>query len=239
MKRDSMNGLQGHLKKKPQTSAAWSQWKASPTDTNFAAVFEEVKPIIDSAMTSFAGRDESLRTRAHILTAEAIQSWDPKAGAALKTHVYSRLQRLQRFRSERGAAVRIPENVETDKRMVARFISEYQDRQGVAPDLDEIIDGTSISKKRIMRTWTREYPEGSHSMDKGDLQAIKGKADVWRDYVYHDLDARGKKVFELTTGYNGSEIIPKTEIARRLQITPAAVSLRVNQIIRQLEMATE
>lgn len=234
-----MNGLQGHLKKKTQTSEAWSQWKASPTDTNYAAVFEEVKPIIDSAMTSFAGGDNSLRTRAHILTAEAIQSWDPKAGAALRSHVYSRLQRLQRVRAERGAAVRIPENVETDKRMVARFISEYRDKQGVDPDLDEIIDGTSISKKRIMRTRTREYPEGSQSTDKGDLPATKGKADVWRDYVYHDLDARGKKVFELTTGYNGSKIVSKTEIARRLQITPAAVSLRVNQIIRQLEMATE
>ena len=208
-----MSELQGHLKKKTQTSAAWSQWKASPTDTNYAAVFEEVKPVIESAMTSFAGGEKALRTRAHILTAEAIQSWDPKAGAALRSHVYSRLQRLQRFRSERGVAVRIPENVETD--------------------------GTSISKKRIMRTRTREHPEGVRNTDKGDLPATKDKADVWRDYVYHDLDARGKKVFELTTGYNESEIVSKTEIARRLQITPAAVSLRVNQIIRQLEMATE
>jgi len=234
-----MNELKGHLKKKTQTSAAWTQWKASPTDTNFAAVFEEVKPVIDSAMTSFAGGDKSLRTRAHILTSEAIQSWDPKAGAALRSHVYSRLQRLQRVRAERGAAVRIPENVETDKRAVARFTAEYRDKQGVDPDLDEITDGTAISKRRIMRTQTREYPEGTQSTDKGDLRATKDKADVWRDYVYHDLDARGKKVFELTTGYNGSEIVPKTEIARRLQITPAAVSLRVNQIIRQLEMATE
>jgi DNA-directed RNA polymerase specialized sigma subunit len=233
-----MNELQGHLKKKPHTSAAWAQWKDAPTDANYAAVFDEVKPIIDSAMTSFAGGDKSLRTRANILTAEAIRSWDPKAGAALRSHVYSRLQRLQRVRAERGAAVRIPENVETDKRAVARFTSEYRDRQGVDPDLDEITDGTSISKRRIMRTRTREYPEGTQSTDKGDLPATKGKADVWRDYVYHDLDARGKKVFELTTGYNGSEIVSKTEIARRLNVTPAAVSLRVNQIIRQLERAT-
>jgi len=232
-----MNELQGHLKKKPHTSEAWDQWKASPTDVNYAAVLKEVKPVIDSAMTSFAGGDQSLRTRAHILTAQAIKSWSPKGGAALKSHVYTSLQRLQRFRTERSRAVHVPENIDADSRAVFRFTAEYKDRHGTDPNIDDIADGMGISQKRIMRTRNREVLEGARSSDKGDLPATRSSGDVWRDYVYHDLDSRGKQIFELTTGYNGSKVVSKREIARRLKITPAAVSLRVNQIIKRLEAA--
>ena len=58
---------------------------------------------------------------------------------------------------------------------------------------------------------------------------------MWSDYVYYDLDPIDKKIFEWTTGYAGSKIIPKGEVAKKLRITPAAVSLRINKIVKKLE----
>jgi DNA-directed RNA polymerase specialized sigma subunit len=231
--------LKSYLKSKgPKVSEPWRQWKENPTPEAYKAVFDEVKPAVDSAMTSFAGGDQSLRTRAHILTAQAIQSYSPEKGAALKSHVYTTLQRLQRFRSERYRAVRVPENVDADRRAVFVFTAKYKDHHGTDPNIDDITDGMGISRKRVMRTRSREVPEDFQGSDKGDLPALRSRNDVWQDYVYHDLDTRGKQIFELTTGYNGSEVVPKREIARRLKITPAAVSLRVTQIVKQLEAAT-
>ena len=231
--------LKSHLKNKgPKVSEPWRQWKANPTPEAYKAVFDEVKPAVDSAMTSFAGGDQSLRTRAHILTAQAIQSYSPEKGAALKSHVYTNLQRLQRFRTERSRAVRVPENIDADRRAIFVFTAEYKDRHGTEPNIDDITDGMGISRKRVMRTRAHEVTEGVRSSDKGDLPALRSRNDVWQDYVYHDLDTRGKQIFELTTGYNGSKVVSKREIARRLKITPAAVSLRVNQIVKQLEAAT-
>ena len=81
-------------------------------------------------------------------------------------------------------------------------------------------------------------PVQTYTVEKGDtlLQGeVDENEDPWRDYVYHDLDTKSRKIFEWTTGYGGTKILPKQEIARRLKITPAAVSSRIQTIIAFLE----
>jgi len=64
----------------------------------------------------------------------------------------------------------------------------------------------------------------------------KGKTpeDLWRDYVYHDLDEKNKVIFEHLLGYNGAPKIPKGDIATKLNISAPAVSQRINTITTRL-----
>jgi DNA-directed RNA polymerase specialized sigma subunit len=229
-------------KKSQEMQAAFDAWKRDPSPDNFAVVDQHLAPVVTSAMHSFGGDDPALRTRARILTAQALKTYDPQAGAALNTHVYTQLQRLQRYRAERGRMLHIPENVRLDKGILDRYSNEHVNLHGVEPSDLQLADATGISIRRIKRTRTGgELSAAQTEGEKGDLPGARRRdaAEIWTDYVYHDLDERNRKIMEWTTGYNKQPILKKKDIADRLGITPAAVSIRINQIMGKLQEGAE
>lgn len=224
-------------RKRRQTPQEYDDWKAEPTDEKYSALLKSLKPVISSGLTTYAGGDKNLRTRANILATEAINSFKPEAGASLNTWVYQNLQRLRRFRAQRSSVVHIPENVRLDRMQVKRFQTDYLDKHGYEPDELTVADQLGISKGRVRKALHgSEVSETSAQTEKGDLPGEHRTQDrVWMDYVYHDLDPTNRKVFEWTTGHNGSKILSKQEIARRLKISSPAVSLRVSRIMKKLQ----
>ena len=149
------------------------------------------------------------------------------------------MHRLSRLRADRQTLIHVPENQRFDSAAITRFKADYRDQHNHEPALAEIQDGLSMSKRRILNIegHTAEVPEARMTSEKGDTPAAAGRTvdDVWTDYVYHDLDDTGKKVFEWTTGYNGREVLPKVEIARRLGVSAPAVSARISRILAKLD----
>lgn len=236
-----MKTAQGYYRRSQEAkvSDTYKAWKAQPSDKTFGPVLKELGPTIDTAITSFAAGNKKLRTRAQIMAAQAINNWDPAKGAALNTHVYNHLKGLNRVYSKRNRAVHIPENVDLDRRAIERFRAEYKNTYDIDPSDTDISDGISISLKRISRArGGQEYSSAQASSEKGDLPVNKRPGDVWMDYVYHDSDTTDKKIIEWTTGYNDKDTMSKVAIARKLKMTPAAVSFRINRIIKKMESAT-
>ena len=58
--------------------------------------------------------------------------------------------------------------------------------------------------------------------------------DVWMEYVHHDAAPIDQKILEWKTGFNGKAIIPTLEIARRLKISPSAVSQRAARLAKRM-----
>jgi DNA-directed RNA polymerase specialized sigma subunit len=215
-------------------------WKSDPTPENYSKLVQSLEPTIRSALYSFAGNNPSLMIRAHILTNEAIQSFDSTRGASLSTHLFNHLRRLERIRAQRNYIIHIPENVRVDSRLVKNFVTEYVDRNGVDPSHEQIADNLGMSKKRIQKAFSagQEVSESVIMGEKGDIfsqEKARTASDMWSDYVYHDLDETGKKIYEWSTGYNGAPKLPKNEIAKKLKISPPAVSSRISTIIKKLE----
>ena len=182
--------------------AAHDAWQKEPTSENFNTLLTHLKPTVDAALFSYAGGDETLRLRANILAAQALHTYDPQK-SALGTHVMNSLHRLSRLRADRQTLIHVPENQRFDSAAITRFKADYRDQHNHEPALAEIQDGLSMSKRRILNIegHTAEVPEARMTSEKGDTPAAAGRTvdDVWTDYVYHDLDDTGKKVFEWTT----------------------------------------
>jgi DNA-directed RNA polymerase specialized sigma subunit len=232
-------GFGEYGKEKRNTEDIYKSWQETQSPEDLKELFHKLNPIINSALTSFAGGDKSLKTRAYILTREALNDYKPEKGAALKTHVFHRLKRLNRVSAERKSVVHVPENVRTDAGAIWGFRKEFLDKHGRDPNLDEVADGTGMSIRRAQKAMHGgEVPEGMTMSDKGHHTVDahdRSREDIWQDYVYHDLDPISKKVFEWTTGYGGSEVLPKKEIAVKLKISAPAVSGRVSTIVKRLE----
>jgi DNA-directed RNA polymerase specialized sigma subunit len=227
-----------YTKKKSTPPDDYVSWKKDPSEENYTKVLSSLKPTINSALYSFASGDQTLMPRAYILAGEALGSYDATKGASLNTHVYNRLRRLNRFSAQRRQAVHIPENVRMDSGLLHRYTQTYQEKHGREPTVQQLVDGTGLSVRRITKArGGREHTESQRTGEKGDLLTYtkRSPVQVWADYVYHDLSDTDKKVFEWATGYGGSKILPKKEIAKNLGITGAAVSARVTKITNRLQ----
>lgn len=227
----------------------WSSWKASGDQEAFQRTVRALDPTIRKGLSAFANGQESLLTQGRLLAAEAVKAFDPAAlekegrkAASLSSYVYGRLQRLQRVAADRSAAVRVPERSRMDAILVRDAVNEWRDAHDDDPDIQTLTELTGLSKSRLQLA-SRAYREISAAgleTEKGDtlLQAdedAQQENDIWRDYVYHDLDQKSRRIFELTTGYGGSKVLPKQEIAVRLKMTPAAVSSRIATIQKRLQ----
>lgn len=141
---------------------------------------------------------------------------------------------MSRIKAERSNIVHIPENVSHDYSLISKAISNFYDEHSREPNDDELADITKLSKKRISKVLNMNSPiSGSESVtDEGaDRVSHKGISDdTYIDYLYASSDPIDKKIIEMTSGVRGRKIYKGSDVARRLNMTPAAVSLRMNNL---------
>jgi DNA-directed RNA polymerase specialized sigma subunit len=218
---------------------AFIKWKSTNDHSYRDEAVHHLKPVISSAIKTYGGSNNALKTKAWIMASEALDKYDPKRDVKLESYVHTSLKRLSRVRNERNEAIHIPENVRTDSMAIYRFMDKFRDDMGRDPSLVEISDATGLSRNRIVKAREVGTQKSFEDVtdDKGDITVGEKKsyAEVWKDYVYMDLDDVGRKIFEWSTGYGGSEVLTKKEQAERLGLSPSAVTQRTNTIIKKLE----
>ena len=222
------------------TTHAYDNWKKEPNPLNVKAVLTELKPTIESALTSYAPEDKDiLRTRANIMAVNAINMYDPTQRTKLSSYVFNHLKGLNREKARRKNVVHVPENILLERNKIQKATDSFQSEYGREPTLDELADDTGLSIKRIEYASKKKAARSGSQLlsEKGDSLFTKAEDPqrVWADYVYHDLDGPDKKIFEWSPGYGGTDKIQKMDIAKRLNISPAAVSRRINKIVYLLE----
>ena len=107
---------------------------------------------------------------------------------------------------------------------------------------------TGLAPRRI--AYIRKFP--THAVSESGLLAgsrdedpsLPGvqrvnPEDVWMEYVYHDMDKLNRQILEWRTGLHGREQISNNEIARRLNISPSAVTQRWGRIAQKLDEGAE
>lgn len=200
-----------------------------------SAFLKDVEPTIVKAVNAYSAGDRSYMTQARIMAIEAAKTYNPERGASIDTHVYGQLRRLQRVSAQRGNLTRISENVAQQRAQVQRAIRELSADLGEEPTTDQIADKLGMSRNRIndLMNYKPIVPDSIAVSPEGDSLAV---ADVdkalalYDNVIYEDLDNIDKKIYEWSTGYGKGEKLSGIEIARRLNMSPAAVSKRYVKI---------
>lgn len=231
----------------PEFADAFKAWKTTPTPATNSAVLKAVSPVIDSAMTSFGGSGGStLRSRAKLLTLQALPSYDPSRGS-LRTHLLGHLQRLRRVGADSQNIIRIPEAVALNFQHLSQAEAEFRDRFGREPSDSEIADRTGLSLKRITHIRKSQLPvsEGMTQVPsaEGDIHdpavnARDPRQTAWEDFVYHDLGRTDQFIMDAALGRNGRRRMSVGAIAAALGVTAGAVSQRAKKIEQLLSRDT-
>jgi DNA-directed RNA polymerase specialized sigma subunit len=225
------------------------QWLQNPTPALNSQILQKVQPIVDTAVSSYVGQTptSAMKTRAKLMALKAMQNFDPSRGN-IKTHLLSQMQSLRRLAAQEQNIIAIPEQVGLDFQKLTEAESALRDRMSRDPSDDELADSTGLSTRRIqkIRSFHKPVAEGSTVIETADDYADSGSVaskipgqvseqEAWMDFVYGDLDQVNKLIMDMSLGRNGRKKTSVQDIARRLNITPGAVSQRAAKIQKMLD----
>ena len=171
-----------------------------------------------------------MKHQARLFAAEAVQKFDPSSGASLKTWTQSNLQSLQRYRRENQGPVGVPDRARIDAWAIERAHRDLSDELGMEPDMHQLADRSGISVKRMtaVRKLTRPVASTGQVFDNaGDAPDFLGEA---LEYIYDTADPIDRKIIEHTTGYGGTAVMQKNDIAMKLGVSPSQVTRRSERI---------
>ncbi len=228
--------------------STYQQWKKLRTPETNTKLLASVQPVVDTALSSYGGASPSptMRSQARLLALQAMDSYDPQKGN-VRTHLLSQLQRLRRLTAQEQNIISVPEQVGLDYQKLVEGENNLRDQLGRDPTDDEIADHTLLSARRIrkIRAFHQPVAEGATQQETtedaggGDVaSSIPGAtsaANAWLNFVYDDLGPTDKLILDMTLGRNGKRRTSTQEIARRLNITPGAVSQRASKIQAMLD----
>lgn len=232
-------------KLEPEYSDAFSTWQTAPSPDTSAAFLQTVQPAMLSTIRTHTGDTNPLlisRARRTMLT--ALPQYDPRK-ASMRTFMYQQLQGLKRYNRQQGEGLKTPERISFDRKALEGYEKEMEHELGRSPSDQEIADRYGFSMRRLARV--RQYNPG---VAEGTLERASGQVfggvnqskvpyeDQWNDHVYSQLDPVNQKIFEHTLGYNGNRKLDNAALARKLRITPGAVSQRKQKIQQLLDQVS-
>lgn len=222
--------------------AAYGTWRKDPSPNTMHQLLGAASPVLSKAITSYAGGDNALGGRAKRLAIDAIKKYDPDKGTKLQTYLLIQLQPLRRDYMKRTSPVKIPERIQIDRYHLDTSERGFRETHSREPSDAELSELTGLSSKRIarLRMFSKGLlAEGQMSTPEGGINLPGSEEvsadDIWMEYVHHDLDPIDKKILEWKTGIYGKQVISTNEIARRLGVTPSAVSQRASRIAMKIE----
>lgn len=225
----------------------YQSWRGNQTPETNMKILQAVQPTIDTALSSYVGKSPSpiMRSRARLMALNALQTFDPSRGN-VRTHLLSQMQGLRRLAAKEQNIISIPEQVGLDFQRLEQAENELRDKFNRDPSDDEVADFTGLSIKRLrkIRNFHQPIAEGmtATATDENSppelasrLPGDNSSTDAWLDFVYGDLSPTDKLIMDMTLGRNGRRQTSTQEIARRLNITPGAVSQRAAKIQTMLD----
>ncbi len=227
-------------------------WKAKPSPENSTNLLKAVDPIINRGMKTYArgsATSPTIRSKARQIALKSFGNYDPTK-SKLGTYLMYQLQSLQRATAKEERIVSAPEQLLLDSKHLYDATNKLRDELGRDPSDVELSDHISMPIKRIsyIRKLKSTVPEGAFSQQAGSsdnesfdpgIVQRHGGDDGWMEFVYHDLDPINQLIFEHTLGLHEKPRLSNIQIAKKLGISPGAISQRKAIIQSKLDQRDE
>lgn len=235
----------------PDFAPVYTAWKARPSLQANGLMLRTIDPIIQSAVKTYGGSAPSptLVSKARKMALEVLPRYDPSK-TKMKTFLMSQLQGLRRASAKDTSIINVPEQVQLDHFHLSKAEDELRDQLGRDPSTDELADLTGLSTRRIVYVRKLQMPaseggilqpiQGGEGDDFNDpaVRTLSGGDDAraWHQFVYASLsDPADQVIMEHSLGLHAKAVLSNQEIARKLGVTPSAVSQRKARIQSKLD----
>lgn len=250
MDKDPSSILNNRNRLTPEES--YREYRKNPTKQNLNQCINSLSSTIRYSLASNnALGDPLLESKAKLLTAKAIKSFDTGYKVSLPTYVSSQLKKMTRIARDRKNPIKLPERFIVEYQTLVNAENELRDELGREPDLTELADKTAmpISKITKLRQKALKQPSETQMFNIGDTTGDNDESTASVDeteasapdflteaqaYVYNDLDHTQKKVFEHLTGYGGSKLMDPKEISAKYKVSLPTISRWANSFANRI-----
>jgi len=214
----------------------WRKWKKTHSTKDLEILMDRLHPLLMREVNKWKGSVpvEALETEAKLLVVAALQDYNPSKGAAIGTHITSRLRKLSRSVYTQQNVVRLPENKQLMYNTYNIAHVNLTEKLGREPTILELRDETGWSKKHIAGLQT-DYNRKQYTESDG-IFGDTHKEDDNITYFYHStLAPQDQKLFESITGFGGAKTLKNTELKRKFKMTQGQISHRKNKFVKDLK----
>lgn len=225
-------------KLEPEFQDAYTSYNMENTPYNATSLLKVLQPSIQKGIRAHVGPRPGPLVGSHArkIALQAVSSYDPYR-AKLSTHVINHLKGLRRVARNQQSVVPVPERVRLDANYLYRMEQEFEDENGREATTTELADYAKVSVTRIehirkfrnpLATGTLQARVDAGGETSGFSPAVASNAghQAWVRAVYSDLNPTNKLIMEYTLGLNGKGQLSNADIARKLRLTPGAISQR-------------
>lgn len=230
----------------------YANWSKSPTPATAGELLKKLQPSINQSLRKYIGEPDHLsRSQAKRLVLDALPRYDASQ-SRLETFVDRQIQPIIRWQSRRKNTVKLPDAMRMDAIAIGNASRSIERETGRSASTRQLADetGLPIAKIEQIRKIDRTLLVGSQELgspDGGESANIEDQAVVddqrssqsWLQFVMEDLTPLDQSILEHTLGLNGSDVLSNADLAKRLKLSPGAISQRKARIQMILDREEE
>ncbi len=200
-------------------------------NTNVETLLKEHKNLIEAEAKRYAINVPlvMVQIEAHKLARKAAETYTPATGK-FSTHLVNSLKKLSRLSTQYGSTVRLPEHTQFGINRLNQTEKSLESQFGRPPTVSELSDHTGFNIKMVNNLLRNRKSTVSFTNMLNTPTFVNSANDEWLRFVYHDLSPKDKLIMEHKTGFGGKKAISNEEICKKLNITPAQLTSRINVI---------
>ena len=229
-----------------QDHQLWQQWKQEPTHDNMDHLMTRFDPLIKGKGRMWKApqvNQAAMLTNLRIHAVDAFQTYDPNKGAALRTHLESRLRPAMRFNQQHQNYAYMPEEQVGQIGNIQKAQDTLSEDLGRPPTSAEIVGFVNpqlqgrrkLTEKKVNRIIEGQRKDivGSAFESDPTPHAINREREV-AGLLRPNLNAQQQEVFDHLYGKNGkAKTDSTTRIAKSLGKSPSQVSRMRTDILKK------
>lgn len=219
---------------------AYKQYIQKPGPDTSAAFLKVFEPDMKSAVNNYTQNSSpAMLSKAKKLTLQALPTYKPESGP-IRPYLRTRLQELARIARHHNRVDSVPDRVLQQQAALHRIELELEDELERSPSAQELADRSGIPLKRIEYINKYQKPVLSSTiMGRDSDGGVSTFEDAgvemddhldWVKQVHVGVGPVDQSILEHHYGLYGKPRLTNQEIAKRLRISPSAVTQRTAKL---------
>jgi len=224
---------------KKEEMEMWRAWKKTPGTVNLEPLLISMDPMIQKRVNQFAGAPiprSAIEAEARKQAISAFETYNPKMGAALGTHVTNYMQKVYRYVTTYQNVGRLPESRTAKIDMFQKTKAFMEQLKGREPSTVELADELGWSKREVGRMEVELRKDLGLETSFGEMKFLDfdRNADLMA-YGYYELTPEEQLVFDYTIGMHGKQKLTIDAIGKKMKKTSRQVGLIKQKIVDKLK----
>lgn len=218
----------------------WESWKNTGNPSDLGKLLHQYDGMIQQSVNRYDNPNiprTALEGEAKHQAFVAFDTFDPKFGTQLSTHVGNRLRKLFSYVSKYQNIGKIPEGEISSISTYKLAKEDLRKKFKREPSVPELSDYLAWSINRVSKMEASLRGDYIASGDLQDLPSFESNPQFERmRFAYYDMTPEESQVFDYITGSHGKEKLTPGRIAEKMGISNSKVSSIKNRVAERMEI---